>query len=235
MTESIVSAFVEAYEPYVRRRLAELGLDPTGLEEAVATGSEWLRTALEELLAEPFASQPRGPLEVFQESMRFPTESLGATGAEPLQRDPVVANALPGDLYGLAPAASHELGEKAWQAHLAWGAAKAAALRAVGAVAVLSRNLLDRSKLEAALDGGGHEVMVIKGGELPDGVSTVVADLEHPEAMAVLEAAARAGVRAIAYGPHVAEDAMEDARSAGAEAIPRSKVLRDPAAFVARL
>ena len=43
-------------------------------------------------------------------------------------RDEVTVNALPGDRYGLAPASSRELGDEVWEAHLRWGAAKAAAL-----------------------------------------------------------------------------------------------------------
>lgn len=120
---------VEAYRPHVRARLAELAIDPPpGLEGALAEGEAWLRGHLLALLEQPFAAQPRGPLEVFQEAMRFPTEALQAASVEPVRRDPAAAAALPGDLYDLAPPSSASLGEEVWRAHLAWGAAKAAAL-----------------------------------------------------------------------------------------------------------
>ena len=78
------------------------------------------------LLSLPFHRQSRGPLELFQDAVRFPTAVLQEAGvaAVPGTRPP--ATALPGDLYDLAPASSQELGEDVWGAHLAWGAAKAA-------------------------------------------------------------------------------------------------------------
>lgn len=125
----LVSALVAAYSPHVRNRVARLGLDvPPGLEDAVEEGRRWLETALPDLLGRPFASQDRGPLELFQEALRFPTAVLEQAGHQPMPRDELVTNALPGDLFDLAPASSHDLGESAWKAHLAWGASKAAVM-----------------------------------------------------------------------------------------------------------
>lgn len=234
---AVRDAFVAAYPAWVRERMGARGLSqPGGLGGALEEGRAWLEAELTALLALAFREQPRGPLEVFQEAMRFPTGALAAAGVAPVARDEVTANALPGDLYGLAPAASHELGEEAWHAHLAWGATKAAAfLRASQPRAgVLSRNLMDRPKLESALVAAGHEVTPVRT-ELPDGLDLLIADLEHPLAMALIAAAAAAGVRTVAYGPHVDEEGMAAARDAGAEEVlPRSRVLRDPGAFVAR-
>lgn len=125
----LVSALVEAYAPYVRARVARLGLEvPPDLDDAIEQGRRWLETALPDLLGRSFASQDRGPLELFQEALRFPTAELEHAGHQPVPRDELVANALPGDLFDLAPASSNDLGEAAWKAHLAWGAAKAAAM-----------------------------------------------------------------------------------------------------------
>jgi len=125
----LVSALVGAYEPHVRGRVARLGLEvPPGLDDAIEEGRRWLETALLDLLGRPFASQDRGPLELFQEALRFPTAVLEQAGHQPVPRDELVANALPGDLFDLAPASSNDLGEAAWRAHLAWGASKAAAM-----------------------------------------------------------------------------------------------------------
>jgi hypothetical protein len=60
--------------------------------------------------------------------MRFPTRALAEAGTPPVRRDPAAVAALPGDLYDLAPASSRPLGDAAWEAHMAWGAAKAAAM-----------------------------------------------------------------------------------------------------------
>jgi len=67
-------------------------------------------------------------LELFQEALRFPTYALEQAGNQPVGRDEIATNALPGDRFGLAPASSRDLGEEAWMAHLSWGAAKAAAI-----------------------------------------------------------------------------------------------------------
>lgn len=125
----LMKAFVDAYAPYVRARAARLGLDvPPGFDDAIEEGRSWLETALPDLLARPFARQDRGPLELFQEALRFPTTALEQAGHQAVPRDEAVIAALPGDLFDLAPASSSDLGENAWRSHLAWGATKAAAL-----------------------------------------------------------------------------------------------------------
>ena len=125
----LVSALVATYPPYVRDRIARLGLEaPPGMDGALDEGRRWLETALPDLLGRPFASQDRGPLELFQEALRFPTAILEQAGHQPVPRDELVTNALPGDVFDLAPASSNHLGEATWRAHLAWGASKAAAM-----------------------------------------------------------------------------------------------------------
>lgn len=120
-------ALVEVYPRHVRERVTATRPVP-GLDEAIGRGAGWLDEALDELLSRPFSDQPRGPLEVFQEAMRFPTEALTDAGVEPASRDPVTENALPGDVYDLAPASTRDLPEWVWTIHLEWGATKAAAI-----------------------------------------------------------------------------------------------------------
>jgi hypothetical protein len=123
------TTFVVAYPVYVSRRLRELGISaPAHMAAAIESGREKLRADLEDLFAQPADRQDRSPLEIFQSALQAPTAALHAAGVEPIERDPVVANALPGDLYDLAPASSQALGEEAFRAHLAWGVAKAAAV-----------------------------------------------------------------------------------------------------------
>lgn len=121
----LLEALVEAYPAHVRSNLPAV---PEGADEAITEGKAWLRSALTDLLVRPFAEQPRGPLEVFQEAMRFPTAALEQAGVEAPTRDPVAEAALPGDLYNLAPASTRDLGEEVWTIHLMWGATKAKAL-----------------------------------------------------------------------------------------------------------
>ncbi len=127
MAARVVETFVAAYRPHVRRVADARGWSrpDDGLLEAA---ENWLRTELEALLSLHYRQQPRGPLEIFQEAMSFPTEWLAAAGLEPVGRDEVAETALPGDVFDLAPASSRELGEEAWRAHLEWSAAKIAAM-----------------------------------------------------------------------------------------------------------
>lgn len=124
--KELIDSFVAAYEPHVAQRCRELGFELPAV--AVDRGREWLRSELSSLLEQPFPEQRRGPLELFQEAMSFPTQALAERGLEPVVRSPVAEAALPGDLFDLAPASSSELGEDAWRAHLQWGAAKARAM-----------------------------------------------------------------------------------------------------------
>lgn len=122
------AALVEAYGPHIDRRLETLDVDRGLVEDAVRDGRRWLEAELTELLGRPFDRQRRGPLEVFQEAMKFPTDALAAQKIPPTTRDEPTQRILPGDHYDLAPASSNVLGEDVWRAHLAWGAEKARAM-----------------------------------------------------------------------------------------------------------
>ena len=125
----LLEVMVGSYEDYVRTAVVgRVGDEPGGLEEAIGAGRRWLRDTLEHLLRLPYTQQSRGPLEIFQEAMRFPTLVLQAGGYPPVPRDDLSRKALPGDVYGLAPASSREVSEEVWRAHLAWGADKAASM-----------------------------------------------------------------------------------------------------------
>lgn len=121
----LLDALVATYSGFVRSRLPAT---PEGIDEALAEGEVWLRSALTDLLTLPFPDQRRGPLEVFQEAMKFPTEILREAGVETPRRDPPAEAALPGDSYDLAPVSSRDLGEEIWTIHLTWGATKARAM-----------------------------------------------------------------------------------------------------------
>jgi hypothetical protein len=205
---------------------ADLGL-------AIETGENWLRAELTALLEQPFLEQQRSPLAVFQEAARFPTEALRAAGAAPIKRDHVTENALPGDVYGLAPASSQELTSEAWRAHLAWGAAKAQAMSHQvlrPAAGVYTRNLMDRSKIETELQSAGFDAFLLRNVDLVKRAmagkkpSIAFVDLESPDGDEVIRVLSGAGVRVVVYGPHVDDFGLQRARSLGAsEAVPRSR------------
>jgi len=250
---SLHAALVAAYEPYVRQAMVTRGLaTPPAVVDAVQEGRVWLEGALHTLLALPFEAQRRSPLEVFQEALRFPTESIRETGVPPVLRDDAARRALPGDLYDLAPASSRDLGDSAWQAHLGWGVAKAKEVAGVvpaGAasppeptpprpprrpvVALVGADLMDRSRIEPAVLGAGLALEVWRNpaaleaglaGPLP---VVVLVDLTHPSADTAIREAAGAGIRTYAFGPHVDDIALGRARSLGAtDAVARSRFFR---------
>ncbi|MGH9167390.1 MAG: hypothetical protein ACRD02_06110, partial [Acidimicrobiia bacterium] len=100
MSDELIEGLVASYRPHVEVRLAGQGIEaPPGLESALQEGEAWLRRSLSELLARPFADQAQGPLEIFQEAMRFPSRALEEAGLTPARRDPAARAALPGDVY----------------------------------------------------------------------------------------------------------------------------------------
>lgn len=223
---TLIDLMVGAYEPYVTRIAAERGYAVEGLRDAIAAGQEWLGSELAAQLQLPFERQTRGPLEVFQEAMRFPTAALRGAGHDAVVRDDVALRALPGDVYDLAPPSSQVLGDEVWQAHLAWGASKAAAftLSMRPRIGVYTRNLMDQSRFE----GPGHEVVVWK---QPDAIESpprrCFVDLTSDGADDAIRTLAEAGARVVAFGPHVDDLAMVRARSLGAEdALARSVFFR---------
>jgi hypothetical protein len=198
-------------------------------------GEEWLRVTLDALLEMPYAAQSRSPLEVFQEAFAAPNAALADRGVTPPQRDSVVAAALPGDVYDLAPASSAVLGEEVWRAHLEWGAAKAAAITRP-TIAVLAANLLDRDRIERVLSARGLRMQPIRGAEGVAGHAVVLVDLTDPAADATITAAAQHGIRVIGFGPHVDEFAMVRARSLGATAaLARSRFFHELPDLLPRL
>jgi len=210
---------VDAYRPYVLRKCDERGWNRSvRLVDSLEEGEAWLRETLSTLLDLPFGRQRRGPLEVFQEAMSFPTEALTADGVEPPARDEAVAHVLPGDVYDLAPASTRLLGDEVWAAHMAWGAQKAAAITRV--VLIATRNLIDRSRIEAAAEMSSLRVARWNGSA--SGAALVCVDLELDGAPAIIEMAAAEHVPVVAYGPHRSTDLLEAAGNAGATALARS-------------
>lgn len=201
---------------------------------SIGEGEEWLAGALSELLALPFALQRRSPLELFQEAMRFPTEALDRAGVAAVSRDEVAAVALPGDRFALAPASSQDLGEAAWRAHLQWGAAKAASVRP--SAVLVSRNLIDRSRIEHEAVSAGYRIDVVAEVPVESRWAVGFVDLEAPGSDAAIRALSGCAGRVIAFGPHVDDMAMARARSLGAhDALPRSRFFRDLGAWFPQL
>ena len=99
-------------------------------------------------------------------------------------------------------------------------------------VVVFAPDLADRSRIAACVPGATFVKVATELSELAKGADVVVLDLSRPGVLALLpEVVGRAG-RVVAFGPHVASSALEEATEAGAIALPRSRFFRDLAAFL---
>lgn len=218
--ERLALLMVEAFRPYLEQRLAEHGYPP--VPEAVVEGAAGqFAEALSALVSQPAAQQRQSPLQLFQAALAAPNEALREAGVPAPSRDEAAIRALPGDIYDLAPASSAALGDAVWEAHLAWGAAKAHAMRS-RSVVMLTSNLMDRSRIEGIATAHGlvlEPVSTAAGLEQSLGRSPVqvLIDLAHPEAEQAISAAA--AYRVVAFGPHVDADAMARARMLGADQV----------------
>lgn len=125
-SQALADELVAVYRPFVGTRTASLGVD---LAEALGAGEVWLREELTSELSRSYDQQRRGPLEIFQAAMSFPTGVLLAAGVEVPRRDPMAIQALPGDRFNLAPASSRDISDEVWTAHLEWGVTKAASMK----------------------------------------------------------------------------------------------------------
>ena len=125
-SQALADELVAAYAPFVGSRTGSLDVE---VAEALEAGEAWLREELTTELSRAYHQQRRGPLEIFQAAMSFPTEVLLAAGVEEPRRDAMAVQALPGDRFNLAPASSRDISDDVWTAHLGWGVTKAAAMK----------------------------------------------------------------------------------------------------------
>ncbi len=234
----MAGAFVAAYAPYVLRVFDHAG----DLVAATAEGEAWLADAMATWAAAPSHEQQASPLELFREALAFPTEAALAAGAAPAVRDDAATAALPGDVLAVAPMTSRELGEDAWQAHVAWGIARAEAVAGVvprteprsGLVAVLvGTDLMDRTRIASAAESAGHELVIWRNpGAVATGLAAVrpvvvFVDLTHPMANDILRLLQPHRLNVVAFGPHVDDFALAAAKALGAtDALPRSRFFK---------
>ncbi len=244
ISEALRSSLVSAFSGYVIERARVLGVDPEVVSASIEEGTRWLDNELGRVLGQPFVSQRQSPLEIFRSALRHPTQALSRAGVETPHRDPAARDALPEDVYDLAPASSQSLGDAAWQAHIAWGIAKAEAVSGAvpavppaeprgSSVALVGVDLMDRTTISNVVAAAGLEFLVwrnpaaIETG-LEGGLPLVaLVDLAHPHSEDAITRLASEGVTTIAFGPHVDEAAMTRADELGAtEVLPRSRFFR---------
>lgn len=240
-TASVLRAcLVAVYRPYVARVIE--GIQAEVNAETLERGERWLDRELATLLVLPFAEQRRSPLEVFQEAMKFVNEDLADQGVVPPKRDAAAERALPGDVYDLAPASSQALGGGVWEAHLAWGAAKAAdaiaksqkEAPAIAAsvegglpeadarprIGLLGTDLMDRTKIESIAAASGYALTIWRRvHDIDADVVLALIDLNHAGADDAVRQLSQTEIRIVAFGPHVDDFAMARAGSLGADEV----------------
>jgi hypothetical protein len=97
-------------------------------------------------------------------------------------------------------------------------------------VVALATDLMDRSRLSAAIDGISFAGSAAESVAEPS-PDVVIVDLARFGVAVGELRRALPGTRIVAFGPHVDEDAARAAREAGADIVwPRSRLFRDPAA-----
>jgi hypothetical protein len=241
-------AFVDSFPSFVIGRLHERGIElSASIIAAIDSGRAWLDKGLSELFAIDPALQRSSPLALFQAALAFPTEALAREGVAPVARDETTERTVPGDRYDLAPASSQSLGEEAWSAHVAWGAAKAKALGAhprpaqasrrprevVPEVALFSTDTGIREEIEVVVRRVGLTLAVWRNpGALEAGLyggDPVVAlvDLDHRSADDALRRLGERGVVTLACGSEVDDFVIARALTLGASEVIPKRALTD--------
>ena len=94
-------------------------------------------------------------------------------------------------------------------------------------VCALVNDLMDRSKISAAIPGVGFA--------LDANADVVIVDIARSAQVVAEIRAESPGVRIVCYGPHVDDEGAAAAQAAGADVVmPRSRFFHDPAAAIAQ-
>ena len=228
---AVAEAFIAAYPVFLKSQLGSVapGID---IDEGIRQGAQWLEGELNQWARRAAGEQRRGPLQIFQTAVAFPTAALQTAGVPVLERDASAAQALPGDLYGLAPASSRDIGGDAWRTHIEWGIAKAKLIAEVVpagqappgapdrgspsslALAAVTMSQADRASIHLVASGRGLSVRHWRNpGAIASGLEGetprwAVVDIGHGAAEEAVRLLAGAGVKVAVYGPDPDDIAM---------------------------
>ncbi len=239
---AVVEAFVAAYPAFLKSRLESMA-PGTEVHEGLRQGVQWLEGELSQWAAQTASEQHRGPLQIFQTAVAFPTAALEAAGVAPPERDASAIQALPGDLYGLAPASSRDIGGDAWRAHIEWGIAKARLIaevvpaadappgdassrpKGMPALVAVTMSQADRASIHLVASGRGLPVRHWRNpGAIASGLEGetprwAVVDIDHAAADEAVRLLSAAGVKVAVYGPDPDDIAMARWMALGAATV----------------
>jgi hypothetical protein len=241
------AALVSALPGYVMAALTERGYPlnrPTA--EAIEGATEFLDRELGVELEKAYRDQRRSPLELFRAALGIVALTLTDAG---VSRTGTAPPAMEGDTYGLAPGSSSALGPEAHAAHVAWGAAKAAAFvgdrsaaPAKPVVLLLAADRDDREAIAPLLESPGVACVAVRNpAAVADTIESgsvlvAVVDLAHRSSRDAITRLTRAGIATIVYG-----DAIDDLTETGLRAqgvrslVDRHAFAADPARFLPRI
>jgi len=238
------ASFVAALPAYLTARFTDHGypLDRASVE-SIEGATAVLSSELGHELASPFKEQRRSPLEIVRQVLAIPNEALAERGTPPTATSTLMSE---NDPYGLAPGSSSDLGPSAHEAHLLWGAAKAAAftgaLPAVPSrptVLVMAENRPDRDELLAAVGAAGLRGLAVRNPGAVTGAielgSVVFAfvDLAHRSARDAVGQLTASRIATVVYGDSIDDLIETGLRAQGVRAVvERPRLMADPVAFI---
>jgi hypothetical protein len=203
--------------------------------EAGALARREVGTQVRSLLEADVDDQRATPLSLLRAAVRYPSAVLAAAGVPPVERDEYAAGQFPDDSYDLTPATWTDVDPSLHEPGLAWSAAKAwthkrrhtpagpAGTTPATVVVAVVHDLMDRSKLAAAVAGTRFVATEAALAEALSGLdptrATVVVDLRLHVAFSAIVRSRAEGIRVIAYGSHVDRETLARARAAGCERV----------------
>ena len=225
--DSIRASFVDAYPRYVATVLASRGIEVDDVvADAVVEGTAVLDGLLTALEATDVADQTSSPLELFREALRPIDRALTLLGIPPTRPGSGATRIAPWDVYALSPGSSSVLGQRAQDAHLSWGLAKAQAVaRVVDSTQGPAVGLLcpegDLTTLVSEAEAMHYRTVVLPSNE---SISVAVICADEAGADAVVRSASH-GAWVIVYGRSI--DDLDQVRFAalGARSVLRADAL----------
>jgi len=224
------TAFVEAYPEYVASTLHDIGITIDSiLADAIVEGAAVLNALLEGLERLPPIEQRHSPLELFREALRPIDHALDVEGLRPSGRN--TESLASWDRFGLAPGSSQVLGQRAHEAHLRWGVAKAAAVAPLvkrpRAVIVTDDDTFEL--LSSVVGAAGYTV----GGFGEQSFAIALVDTAMHRARETISREAASGTLVVAFGEDVDDLSTPGLKALGASTVVRTHdLLANPSAYI---
>jgi hypothetical protein len=239
----LASGLVAALPGWARSNVERVGHDLGRHPDDIAATAGAAVAALEERLpnlADELAALARAdvdeqrttPLAVVREAVGPVSDVLRARSWPPVRRDEWAQERFPDDPYDLTPGHVGDVDPSLFETAVAWGAAKAwlHRRRHRRRRVVVCAGMIDASRIhaEAGRLDSVDVVTTADAAALAAALAAAPADLVLVDLTrrGALDAAAGAGTRRVGFGPHVDDELLRAATTAGVEATARSVFFR---------